>query len=235
MNKPDVWVIIPAAGVGKRMQSNVAKQYLTINNKTVLQHTVEQFINLPFVKGILVAISNTDDTFATLSFSNKNKVQHCIGGKQRYQSVLNTLDTFQHLIKPHEWIMVHDAARPCVSPHDIEKLYTECKNHKVGGILATPVKDTLKQSLANQTIAKTVDRDTMWHALTPQMFRYQNLVNAIENSIMDNLAITDDASAFENLNLRPKLVDGREDNIKITRPSDLDYATWIITQRQQHG
>ena len=234
MSKPDVWVVIPAAGVGKRMQANVAKQYLNINNQTVLQHTVEQFINLAFVKGILVAVSEHDDTFTTLSFSNKNKVQHCIGGQERFETVLNTLDYFQSTIAPHEWVMVHDAARPCVTQQDIEKLYQECKNHEVGGILATPVKDTLKQSLADQTIAKTVDRDKMWHAFTPQMFRYQNLVNAIENSIMDGLLITDDASAFENLNLHPKLVEGREDNIKITRPSDLDYATWLITQRQNN-
>ena len=228
MTNPNVWVVIPAAGFGSRMQSELPKQYIPINNQTVLEHTVSQFENLSFIKGILIAISKKDTIFPTLSFSSNLSVQHCIGGAERYSSVLKVLKYFKNTILSDDWVMVHDAARPCVRQDDIKKLYKICKNHPVGGILACPVKDTLKQSTNQQSISNTVDRSNLWHALTPQMFRYKDLVNAIEQSIKDGLAITDDASAFENSALQPLLVDGREDNIKITRPADIQLAQWIL-------
>ncbi len=233
-NQPGVWVIIPAAGSGKRMQSDTPKQYLQIHNKTILQYTLERFAALPFVKGYVVAISPHDERFASLNPNIKKPLFSCQGGTERFHSVLNALEFLDGKAEQQDWVMVHDAARPCVQPGDIEQLYRQCMQKNCGGILATPVKDTLKkQQPGMEMIETTIDRSQLWHALTPQMFPLTELKQAIKHSMKNKIAMTDDASAMEAAGYRVLLVNGSEDNIKITRPADLSLASWIIRHHQE--
>ncbi len=233
-SQANVWVIIPAAGSGKRMQTEIPKQYLQINNKAILQYTLECFADLSFIKGFVVAISPEDKHFTKLDLDTQKPLFSCQGGSERFHSVFNALQYLDGKAEPKDWVMVHDAARPCVQAGDIEQLYRQCSEQNCGGILAYPVKDTLKkQQSAKEVIDSTIDRSGLWHALTPQMFPLLELKQAIKQSMENQLAMTDDASAMEAAGHRVLLVYGNEDNIKITRPADLSLASWIIQNYQR--
>lgn len=232
---PSLAVVIPAAGVGSRMQADKAKQYLAIHNKTILEHTVECFIELDFVSQIYVSISDTDDLYATLPISNFPKVNRVAGGKERADSVLNGIKLAKS--EGNEWVMVHDAARPCVSKQDIEKLYAECLEKGEAGILATPVRDTMKRSRSGkQTIETTLDRNNMWHALTPQCAKVEDLNSALASELEDSgfvsKSITDEASALELAGYPVNLVQGSVKNIKITLPEDLELAEFYLSGKK---
>lgn len=229
---PPLAVVIPAAGVGSRMQANKAKQYLTINNKSILEHTLECFVELDFVAQVFVVVSDNDELYGTLPIANEEKVIRVSGGKERADSVLNGLT--QAGKSGCTWVMVHDAARPCVSQQDIEKLYLTCIERNEAGILATPVRDTMKRSQAeSQLIAKTEDRNGMWHALTPQCATIEQLYSALSHNIeSDGLiskVITDEASALELAGHPVNLVQGSVKNIKITLPEDLELAEFYLS------
>lgn len=232
---PPLAVVIPAAGVGSRMQADKAKQYLTIHNKTILEHTLECFIDLDFVCQVYVSVSDTDDLYATLPTTNLSKVKQVSGGKERADSVLNGI---RHAKKDgSEWVMVHDAARPCVSKQDIENLYTKCIEQNEAGILATPVRDTMKRSFSkSQIIEKTLDRNNMWHALTPQCASVEQLYTALTlgvgNSGLVSKNITDEASALELAGFPVNLVQGSVKNIKITLPEDLELAEFYLSGKK---
>lgn len=232
--KNNIWVIIPAAGVGRRMGSATPKQYLLLNDKPVLEHTLNIFMAHDAVSEIVVAVSKEDEYWATLSISNQKPVLLAEGGKERSDSVLNGLKYIESQANDDDWVLVHDAARPCLRKEDLSLLIDSLSTHSVGGILAVPVRDTMKRAVAKTNlINKTVDRDDLWHALTPQMFRYKMLKDALEMALRKNQEITDEASAIELAGFQPKLIEGHADNIKITRPEDLELAAFFL--RQAHS
>ena len=226
-----IYAIVPAAGVGSRMQADKPKQYLQLHGKTILEHTVEKLLAYPAIKKVIVAVSETDPFYAELSLASHPDVIRVNGGNERADSVLSALNFLvDELTEEHSWVMVHDAARPCVSVSDIDRLTAEAKNHAVGGILAAPVRDTMKRSDASNNITQTVDRTNLWHALTPQMFRTLPLQNALSNALAAGASITDEASAMEWAGLAPRLVPGRVDNLKITQPEDLALAEFYLAR-----
>ncbi len=227
---PRHWVVIPAAGVGARMKADRPKQYLPLRGRTVIEHTLACFTHHPGISGIVVALSPDDPYWASLHIDSDVPLHVATGGQERCHSVLNAL----HLLAQHadadDWVLVHDAARPCLTRTDIDKLCTELESDEVGGILAVPVRDTMKRADGEGRISATEDRNGLWHALTPQMFRLGLLMQALEQALADGFVVTDEASAVEHAGLRPKLVEGRADNIKVTRPEDLALAEFFLVR-----
>lgn len=226
------WAVIPAAGVGTRMQVDVPKQYLSINHKTILEHTLERFCSHPKIEGVVVAISGNDDIWKTLDISLQPKIIVVEGGVERCHSVLNGLRALSDQASSNDWVLVHDAARPCLRNEDIDRLIDALEDHDVGGLLGLPVRDTMKRADATGTIQETVDREGLWHALTPQMFHLGALIEALENALSNNLIVTDEAQAIELIGLQPILVEGHPDNIKITRNNDLALAELFLSQQE---
>ena len=224
-------VVLPAAGIGKRMSQTVPKQYLKINGKCIIEHTIERLLSHPQIGQVIVALAEHDSIFSTLAISDNSNVIAVLGGKERSDSVLAGLKAMPE----QTWILVHDAARPCLTHEDIDALINFCLHNDSGAILATPVRDTMKRSQANQQIKHTEIRDNLWHAQTPQMFKHQQLTSSLERALAEGLEITDEASAMEFASIDSFIVNGREDNIKITRPSDLNLAAYILTQQKEEA
>ena len=234
-NKNNIWVVIPAAGVGRRMKSSTPKQYLLLNEKPVLEHTLNVFLNNDAISEIVVAVSKEDEYWPTLSLTNNKPVRKAEGGKERSDSVLNGLRFLEGMANDNDWVLVHDAARPCLRQQDLNLLIESLAKHSVGGILAVPVRDTMKRASANSNlIEKTIDRENLWHALTPQMFRYKMLKDALLTAQENNQEITDEASAIELAGFQPELVEGHADNLKITRPEDLELAAFFLRQAESN-
>ncbi len=223
------WAIVPAAGVGKRMQADRPKQYLELAGKTVIEQTLLRLLQADVFAGIAVAVSEEDPYWPELEVSRHKNIIAAPGGKERADSVLSGLKTIREQASDADWVLVHDAARPCITAADIHHLIDSLVDDEVGGILALASPDTLKQ-VQGKCITGTLDRSNIWRALTPQMFRYGMLKTALEQS-QGNPAITDDASALELQGLQPKIVEGRPDNIKITRPEDLALAQFYMEQQ----
>ncbi|MGH8504165.1 MAG: 2-C-methyl-D-erythritol 4-phosphate cytidylyltransferase [Gammaproteobacteria bacterium] len=226
---PAYWAVIPAAGAGRRMGHAVAKQYLPLVGRLVIEHTLALFIEHPKIAGIVVAVDASDERWSSLNLENAKPLITVTGGRERCHSVLNAVNRLQSLARADDWVLVHDAARPCLNAVDLDMLMTALADDPVGGILATPVRDTLKRADGENRIDQTVDRTALWHALTPQMFRLSVLHSALEAAIEAGVAVTDEAAAVERIRLRPRLVEGRADNIKITRPQDLALAERILS------
>jgi len=220
-------VVVPAAGVGKRMLSSCPKQYLTIKNKTILEHTVQRLLSHENITHIVLALGENDEYFPSTSLANNENVTCVIGGKERVDSVLAGL---KRVNQP--WVLVHDAARPCVRHHDLTQLIRYCLEQDHGGILASPVRDTMKQASNKQLVESTLERSQMWHALTPQMYKTAELTTAITSALAQGIAITDESSAMEALGYVSGLVSASSDNIKITQPEDLFLAEFILTQQK---
>ncbi len=230
-SKQGIVAVVPAAGVGSRMKADRPKQYLMINATTILEHTVNKLLAHPQVSKVVVAVSEGDPYFPELSLSQHPDVVRVKGGSERADSVLSALNYIQesHL---GEWVMVHDAARPCIQQDDIDKLIEAALSHPVGGILAAPVRDTMKRGVDGQ-IDHTVERANLWHALTPQMFRTLPLQQALTEALEQGVSITDEASAFEWKGASPALVAGRSDNFKVTQPEDLALAEFYLSQNKE--
>ncbi|MFT5162686.1 MAG: 2-C-methyl-D-erythritol 4-phosphate cytidylyltransferase [Alteromonadaceae bacterium] len=209
-NLPTIYCVIPAAGVGKRMQADLPKQYLPIDDKTI------------------IVINPEDQYFSDLSLKDNPDVQVVDGGDERVNSVLAGLKAIDAQLDA--WVLVHDAARPNVSMADIDKLVSTCLKHNKGGLLATPVRDTMKRG--TDTVSHTESRENLWHALTPQFFPLQQLIYALEQGLASGLTITDEASAVEYQHQPVLLVEGRSDNIKITRPEDLALAGFYLREQR---
>lgn len=224
----DVVAIVPAAGVGKRMKSERPKQYLTIENKTLLEHTVHHLLAHSAVSHVVVVIAEEDPYFASTSLAKDARVVLTTGGAQRADSVLAGLNATQA-----QWVMVHDAARPCVCHQDIDALIAAAISHPHGAILARPVCDTIKRANSAEHIDSTLCREALWHALTPQMFKRDMLLEAVEYAKSQSQTLTDEASAIELIGGTPKLVMGRTDNIKVTHPEDLVLAAFFLSHRLQ--
>ncbi len=227
-------VIVPAAGVGKRMLASCPKQYLTINNTSILAHTVSRLLSHPKISKIVLVLSEYDQYFAESELANHTNILRVSGGKERVDSVLNGLVTVDEKYNP--WVLVHDAARPCVTHQDIDKLISQCLINDCGGLLASPVRDTMKRggSLMNgiNRVQNTVERTQLWHALTPQMYKTSELLSAIMHAQKCNLVITDESSAIEQAGLRSVLIHGSSDNIKVTHPDDLSLAEFYLNKQE---
>jgi 2-C-methyl-D-erythritol 4-phosphate cytidylyltransferase len=224
------WGIVPAAGVGKRMGADTPKQYLPVLGKPVLQHTLERLLSVEALSAVVVALGREDAFWLDLPFADNPRILLAAGGKERADSVASALNRLQGLASADDWVLVHDAARACITRSDVLKLIEAFKHDPVGGILALPSSDTLK-GVADGIIIDTVDRSYIWRALTPQMFRYGALKEALATAAELGLAVTDEASALELKGLTPRIVEGRPDNIKITRPEDLALAAFYLEQQ----
>lgn len=222
------WAVVPAAGVGRRMGAAIPKQYLPLAGCTVIEHTLDTLINHPRIDGAVVAIGVEDSWWKTLGLRTTKPLIQVAGGIERGYSVLNALHALEERASPHDWVLVHDAVRPCVRKADIDLLIDTLHDDPVGGLLALPVRDTLKRADPAGRVSITVDRSHLWHALTPQMFRLGVLIGALHSALERGLPVTDDASALEAMEIAPRLVEGHADNIKITRPEDLLLAEFYL-------
>ncbi|WP_039057236.1 2-C-methyl-D-erythritol 4-phosphate cytidylyltransferase [Enterobacter sp. Bisph1] len=223
---PDVCAVVPAAGFGRRMQTECPKQYLSIGNKTILEHAVAALLAHPRVARVVIVVSPGDERFAQLPLAAHPQITVVNGGAERADSVLAGL----HAAEGAQWVLVHDAARPCLHQDDLQRLLSLSETSRVGGILAAPVRDTMKRAEPGQTaIAHTVERNDLWHALTPQFFPLQLLRDCLMRALNEGAVITDEASALEYCGFHPQLVAGRADNIKVTRPEDLRLAEFYLT------
>lgn len=223
-----LWTLVPAAGIGVRMQADRPKSYLSLNGRYLIDITLERLLAVSSIKQIQLALHPEDRWWPATESSSRDNVLPYIGGAQRADSVRAGLEVIRSRATPEDWVMVHDVARPCVSAADIESLLTALAGHPVGGLLALPIVDTVKQVAADGTVERTVDRALLWRALTPQVFRFHVLDRALRQAREHSLAVTDEASAVESLGLRPLVVRGRADNIKVTLPEDLALAGWFL-------
>jgi 2-C-methyl-D-erythritol 4-phosphate cytidylyltransferase len=227
-------VVVPAAGIGKRMKTDCPKQYLHIAGKTIIEHTLTNLLEHSQVQRVIVVLNPNDILFAQLPIASHPCIEVVEGGQERCDSVLAGLN---YLADDEEWVLVHDAARPCFAATDLTALLQLAEQGNIGGILATPVRDTMKRAvnvkLNGQNVVKqTESREHLWHALTPQFFKLDTLKKALNTAIQQNINITDEASAMEYLGEKVMLVKGCATNIKITQPEDLLLAEFYLTQKQ---
>ena len=224
--------IVPAAGIGSRMGADIPKQYLMLGQQTILAHTLDCLLSHPLITQVIVALHPNDSFFTQLPQSTHAKLTTVIGGGERADSVLAALNyAAEHCITDTPWALVHDAARPCLTHGDIDKLLASRVNFPQGAILAAPVRDTMKRSDAAGNITATVDRQLLWHALTPQYFPVLGLKQHLANALAAKVSITDEASAMEWPGIQPGLVSARVDNIKVTHPDDLALASLFLSHR----
>lgn len=226
------WVVIPAAGVGSRMNSDKPKQYLELNGKKLIEHSLETIMSHPKIQGAVVSLAADDRCWDSVKLPQGKSIRAVIGGAERCQSVLNALEKLSDKADEQDWVLVHDAARPCVRVEDIDKLMQQVGDTQAGGILGVPVRDTMKRSGEGNEILETVDRCGLWHAQTPQMFRLKMLSDALQMAIKQQLMVTDESSAMELFGVQPILVEGHSDNIKVTRPEDLNLASFYLNKKR---
>ena len=218
-----IWFVIAAAGRASRYGGAVPKPYLRIAGRTLLEHSLRVLSSVAGIAGGVAVLANGDRRFERLPPSVRRRVVAVAGGATRATSVLNGL---QALITAGEadWVLVHDAARPCLQRKDVETLIAACRRDPVGGLLAVPIADTLKQAGSDGRSHRTLPREMRWRAQTPQMFRHGRLVHALTQALAEGFEATDEAAAIEKLGLSPLLVEGSPLNVKVTRPADLPFA-----------
>ncbi|WP_233558116.1 2-C-methyl-D-erythritol 4-phosphate cytidylyltransferase [Alginatibacterium sediminis] len=216
--------VIPAAGIGQRMQSKQAKQYMQLQGKSVLEHTLAVFDTHPLVSEIIVVVSPNDVEFEKMAVQLSTPLKTVLGGDERYDSVLAGLKS----LPSHRWVLIHDAARPCLRTSDITRLIDSLEHFKHGAILASKVRDTMKRGDFEARIETTVERNQLWHAQTPQLFKSELLTEAIESALAAGIGLTDEAQAMEFAGYAVGLVEGHDDNLKITRPNDLALAQFYL-------
>jgi len=225
--------VIPAAGAGSRMAADIPKQYLTLAGQTVLEQSLDVLLACERIDTVVLVLSADDERWPEIKSRYKDsRVETVPGGAERCHSVLNGLEHLAGTASVDDWVLVHDAARPCVRQQDIEMLMSSLEDDSVGGLLGMPVADTMKQVDSDSMILKTVERDGLWRALTPQMFRLGPLRDALQQAIASGVMVTDDAAAMEMAGFRPRMVEGHADNIKITRPGDLQLAEFYMQSRK---
>jgi 2-C-methyl-D-erythritol 4-phosphate cytidylyltransferase len=213
------------------MGAQLPKQYLKLAGATVLEHSLCALLVCDFIEKVIVALSPLDEMANSVVALRDPKVLLVKGGEARSDSVLAGLAALQDLAAPDDWVLVHDAARPCVAPDDILALAQQVCRSGVGGILAVPIVDTVKRAGADNTVDKTIPRNELWCAQTPQMFRYESLCSALSNAAQRGIAITDEASAMELRGERVQLVAGSVSNLKVTVPEDLPLAEFYLTRQ----
>jgi 2-C-methyl-D-erythritol 4-phosphate cytidylyltransferase len=225
-----IWFVVPAAGASRRLGGPVPKQYQQLAGRCVIEHALEVLLSQPSIAGGAVALSADDTLWPTLPAALRARVSATVGGRERCHSVLEGLRALSSA-EPGDWVLVHDAARPCLAAADLGRLIEVCSGDAVGGLLALPVADTLKLEDGLGRSEKTIARERLWRAQTPQMFRHGLLLSALEQAIGDGEMPGDEAAAVERLGLRPLLVEGSPLNIKITHPADLAFAADVLANR----
>ncbi|OZG72467.1 2-C-methyl-D-erythritol 4-phosphate cytidylyltransferase [Hahella sp. CCB-MM4] len=231
--KKKLWVIVPAAGVGRRFGGSLPKQYLPLGDKLVLEHTLDKLLSVPQIEHVWLPVSEADEVWPSLAPGYSDRVTVVRGGAERADSVMNAMEAVSGEAQDDDWVLVHDVARPCIRCQDVEALIKAVENSEVGGLLAVPVTDTLKKSDSAGCVENTVPRDSLWRAYTPQMFRFGVLWRGMEEAMGSGRLVTDEASAVEYLGYKPILVEGHSDNIKITHPQDLSLALMFLQRIQQ--
>jgi len=222
-----LWLIVPAAGRGKRMQADRPKQYLSLQGKSVLARTLER-LHQAFPDAVLRLCLDPDDDYfdpRDVPFEDWRRVG---GGDERADTVARALATLEEQAAEDDWVLVHDAARPCVRIEDLQALRAALEEEAIGALLATPAADTMKRADERGRVSHTEPRDGLWHALTPQVFRFGLLRQALDAALATGMTVTDEASAIEGMGLAPRLVAGSRDNLKITHPEDLAMAARIL-------
>ena len=223
------FLIIPASGNGSRMKTATPKQYLRLENGlSILDQSLKTLLKMDDILGCVVAISQSDEHFQTSAYQKHGKMLAITqGGQERFHSVLNALNTLSEFANEEDWVLVHDAVRPCIKASDVQSLINELKDGNDGGILATPVTDTLKLA-DNSEVQKTVDREGLFQVQTPQMFKFGVLVKALEHVVSNNTHITDEAEAVTQIGGKVKIVIGSKNNIKVTVAEDLQLANYYL-------
>ena len=227
------WALVPAAGSGRRFGADIPKQYLIAAGKPLIEHSLDALLSHDSIEGVVVALAADDLHWPGWVTLHGKPVLTCIGGGERADSVLAALRALPADLAADVIVLVHDAARPNLRGEDISRLHDAALAHADGAILGAPVRDTLKRADANANIAMTEPRDEIWRALTPQAFRRDLLLLALETACADGVAVTDDAQAVERLGRHPRLVEGREDNLKVTTPADLALAEFLLSRQLQ--
>jgi 2-C-methyl-D-erythritol 4-phosphate cytidylyltransferase len=226
---PRHYAIVPAAGSGARFGSEVPKQYLELAGRPLIHHALAALCRCERIDRVCVVLSTGDEWWGAFDWSGlgaKLQTVFC-GGATRAESVANGLTTLLGVLADDDWVLVHDAARPCLSPAMLAALCDELADDPVGGILATPVADTLKRADAEQRVVATEARDALWQAQTPQMFRY----GLLRRALAGNSGVTDEAGAIEAAGFKPRLVRADATNLKVTFPADLRLAELILHGR----
>ena len=225
------YALIPAAGSGSRVGAALPKQYLEIAGRPLLYHAIRPLARHPRIEQVFVVLAQRDERFARCDWSEfgaRIEPLYC-GGETRAASVFNGLLAARDIVGGSDWVLVHDAARPCLGRDELDRLFGELDGDETGGLLAVPVADTLKRANRETRVAATEARDGLWLAQTPQMFRYRLLIEALRAA--DPAVVTDEARAVEGLGLKPKLVMGDTRNLKVTYTEDLEIATLILESR----
>jgi 2-C-methyl-D-erythritol 4-phosphate cytidylyltransferase len=228
------WLVVPAAGAGRRFGDKVPKQYAPLHGRTVLEWSLAPFVSDARCGGAVVVIAPSDTWWAKISerIPGVTVVQ---GGSERSESVRSGLQALNRKAGAGDWVLVHDAARPCLTHADRDRLLEQAGAHAVGGLLAVRASDTLKRAQADGCVESTFDRADLWRASTPQMFRYGRLCEALDRALATKRFPTDEAQAVEWLGDRPLLIEGSAGNIKITTHDDLALAEALLTTRDKPG
>jgi len=236
-----IWSVVPAGGVGARMNSDVPKQYLQLSGQPMIAHTLDRLCSVPAVDFLVVGVAAQDPHWPALAYRNSKLSSVVDAGKERVDTVQNCLEYIVGCGGKDDWALVHDAARPCVRAVEIQLLIDTVLRAKQGGILAVALSDTIKRSVSladdafkggEACILETVPRDGLWRAMTPQLFKVGELLSAIEYAQSQGLSLTDEASALEAIGGQPLLVPCSPDNIKITLPQDIALAQLILDAQQ---
>ena len=222
------WAVMPAAGRGTRLGGELPKQYLNVAGRTLIEHSLHALLGHPDVDGVVVVLNPDDPYWAGWREMEGKPIYTCMGGAERADSVLAGLQGLPATVSEDQWVLVHDAARPCLRGVDLSRLLAIGQADPIGAILATPVRDTIKRADDESRSIATEPRQMLWRALTPQLFRRGGLTRALQAAMRAGVTVTDEAMAMERLGLKPRLVEGSEDNIKVTTQADLALAEFIL-------
>jgi 2-C-methyl-D-erythritol 4-phosphate cytidylyltransferase len=225
---PRIWAVLPAAGVGRRMGAAIAKQYLPLLNKPIVCWSLEAVLSHPAVHAGVIALAAQDPHWDELKFHHDKPLYRVTGGAERSDSVLAALEFLMQRAGSDDWVLVHDAVRPCVTAEDLDRLIGAGISRPDGALLAVPVRDTLKRQEAGGRVRDTASRDGLWHALTPQLFPLRELFEALNTALERGTPVTDESQAMETAGHQPLLVEGSATNLKVTRGADLALAAAVL-------
>ena len=223
-----VWAVVPAAGTGSRMAAEVPKQYLLVNGIPILEYTLRALLAGPDIRGLVVVLDPSDRRADSVQSLSDPRVFRAAGGSERADSVLSGLQAVGPHAGPNDWVLVHDAARPCISVSVLRKLIDHTLESGVGTVLAQASTDTLKRVSSNLRVSESLDRRVIWRAQTPQMFRLSELETALSSALSDQQPITDESMAMELSGFPVSILEGPSSNIKVTLPVDLEFAEIIL-------
>lgn len=232
MSGLSLWCVVPAAGRGTRVGGDCPKQYLPLAGRLLIEHTLDRLAAHPSIAGLMVVLGSDDTLWPGLDTLQGKPVQTTVGGAERSDSVLSGVDALPATVADEQFVLVHDAARPCVRLQDITRLI-EQGSALDGGLLGAPLRDTLKLADANGRSMMTEPRDRRWRAFTPQMFRRAQLADALRDAARGGVAVSDEAMAMERAGIAPLLIEGAEDNIKVTTAADFALAEFLLSRTAQ--